>query len=332
MVHSMISQTTLPKSFWDYDLVSATRILNMVPTKKVEKNTIQIPQDTPWLQFNVIICRCENMSWGIIMNSLTTKLHCDLEFDKWLDAMNVEMQSMKDNQVWDLVGLHPNGKTIGSKWLFKKKTLHGYKELLTGKMPKSIIVTSSIEDEYMAASKASKEAVWIREFISGLGITKGAKHYRTKIHYLHEVIKLGDIVLEKVHTDDNVADPFTKALPFNKHSSLRKYRTIFFLPASILIGEIGSFEFREWWKILPLWVKDESSSMKPNKAPLFIIVATLSLQVSSFGSKPVADFGDRRLAWPAADLGGRQLAWPAARNGAWCPWAHFGQKWSTSNL
>ncbi|GJT89407.1 retrotransposon protein, putative, ty1-copia subclass [Tanacetum coccineum] len=33
-----------------------------------------------------------------------------------------EMQSMKDNEVWILVELPPNGKTVGSKWLFKKKT------------------------------------------------------------------------------------------------------------------------------------------------------------------------------------------------------------------
>ncbi|GJV31575.1 zinc finger, CCHC-type containing protein [Tanacetum coccineum] len=46
----------------------------------------------------------------------------DPESDKWLNAMNVEMQSMKDNAVWVLVKLPPNGKTIGSKWLFKKKT------------------------------------------------------------------------------------------------------------------------------------------------------------------------------------------------------------------
>nr|GEU64059.1 retrotransposon protein, putative, Ty1-copia subclass [Tanacetum cinerariifolium] len=34
MVRSMMNLTTLPKSFWGYDLESATRILNMVPTKK----------------------------------------------------------------------------------------------------------------------------------------------------------------------------------------------------------------------------------------------------------------------------------------------------------
>ncbi|GKF68522.1 retrotransposon protein, putative, ty1-copia subclass, partial [Tanacetum coccineum] len=45
----------------------------------------------------------------------------DPESDKWLDAINFKMQSMKDNEVWDLVDLPPKGKTVGSKWLFKKK-------------------------------------------------------------------------------------------------------------------------------------------------------------------------------------------------------------------
>ncbi|GJW69470.1 retrotransposon protein, putative, ty1-copia subclass [Tanacetum coccineum] len=100
------------------------------------------------------------------------------------------------------------------------------------------------EAEYIAAYDASKEAVWIRKFIFGLGvvptikepinmycdntgaivmakesgITKGVSHFHAKIHYLREVIEFGDIKLEKVHTDDNVADPFTKALAFPKHS------------------------------------------------------------------------------------------------------------------
>nr|GFB51621.1 putative retrotransposon Ty1-copia subclass protein [Tanacetum cinerariifolium] len=62
----------------------------------------------------------------------------DPESDKWLDAMNVKMQSMKDNEVWDLVKLPPDGKTVGSKWLFKKKTdmdgaVHTYKARLVAK-------------------------------------------------------------------------------------------------------------------------------------------------------------------------------------------------------
>ncbi|GJY61719.1 retrotransposon protein, putative, ty1-copia subclass [Tanacetum coccineum] len=59
----------------------------------------------------------------------------DPESNKWLDAMNAEMQSMKDNQVWRLVDLPPNGKTVRSKLLFKKKTdmdgnVHTYKARL----------------------------------------------------------------------------------------------------------------------------------------------------------------------------------------------------------
>ncbi|GJS39580.1 retrotransposon protein, putative, ty1-copia subclass, partial [Tanacetum coccineum] len=62
----------------------------------------------------------------------------DLEFDKWLEAMNTEMQSIKDNQVWDLVDLPSNGRTVGSKWLFKKKAdmdgnVHTFKARLIAK-------------------------------------------------------------------------------------------------------------------------------------------------------------------------------------------------------
>ncbi|GJX51287.1 retrotransposon protein, putative, ty1-copia subclass [Tanacetum coccineum] len=42
MVRSMMSQTTLPKSFWDYALETVARILNMVPTKKVDKTPYEI--------------------------------------------------------------------------------------------------------------------------------------------------------------------------------------------------------------------------------------------------------------------------------------------------
>ncbi|GJR31874.1 hypothetical protein Tco_1108106 [Tanacetum coccineum] len=123
----------------------------------------------------------------------------------------------------------------------------------------SIFATSSAEAEYIAAYDASKEAVWVRKFISGLGvvptieepismycdntraititnesgITKGARHFRAKVHYLREVIEFGDIKLEKVHTDDNLADPFTKALAFPKHSE--HTRNIGMLPANSLM-------------------------------------------------------------------------------------------------
>ncbi|GJT41984.1 hypothetical protein Tco_0941849 [Tanacetum coccineum] len=106
----------------------------------------------------------------------------------------------------------------------------------------STIAMSATESEYIAASEAAMEAVWIRKFISGLGIIptineplnmycdnsaaihyanepgvqKGARHYHRRYHYVRECVELGEIRILKVHTDNNLADPFTKALSNRK--------------------------------------------------------------------------------------------------------------------
>ena len=41
---------------------------------------------------------------------------------KWLEVMRSEMDSMFENQVWDLIDLPEGVKPIGSKWIFKIKT------------------------------------------------------------------------------------------------------------------------------------------------------------------------------------------------------------------
>ncbi|GJS89576.1 zinc finger, CCHC-type containing protein [Tanacetum coccineum] len=123
----------------------------------------------------------------------------------------------------------------------------------------SIFATSFINAEYIVAFDASKEAVWIHKFISGFGVvptiekpinmycdntraitiskdhrvTKGVRNFCAKVHYLCETIDMGDVRIEKVHTYDNLADPFTKALPYPKHSELT--RNIGMIPASSLM-------------------------------------------------------------------------------------------------
>ena len=42
MVRSIMSKSSLPLSFWSYALFTATYILNMEPTKKVEKTPFEI--------------------------------------------------------------------------------------------------------------------------------------------------------------------------------------------------------------------------------------------------------------------------------------------------
>ncbi|GJW51760.1 putative reverse transcriptase domain-containing protein [Tanacetum coccineum] len=55
-----------------------------------------------------------------------------------IDAMNAEIQSMMDNMVWVLVDLPPGCKTVGSKYIFNKKTdmdgiVHTYESRLVAK-------------------------------------------------------------------------------------------------------------------------------------------------------------------------------------------------------
>ncbi|GKB99643.1 retrotransposon protein, putative, ty1-copia subclass [Tanacetum coccineum] len=108
----------------------------------------------------------------------------------------------------------------------------------------STIAMSFTKAKYIVAVEASMKVVWMRKLINRLGhviptnkrpmeilcdnppaiaivndprIIKGAKDYQRKYHYIREVIQDGEIVLKKVHTYDNLAGPFTKPMPYNKH-------------------------------------------------------------------------------------------------------------------
>src|SRR3954463_47699 len=43
--------------------------------------------------------------------------------NKWLEAMKSEMESMYENQVWNLVDLPHDRKVVEKKWIFKEKLM-----------------------------------------------------------------------------------------------------------------------------------------------------------------------------------------------------------------
>ncbi|KAJ9555886.1 hypothetical protein OSB04_010500 [Centaurea solstitialis] len=60
------------------------------------------------------------------------------ESEQWQEAMEAEMQSMYDNQVWELTDLPQHCRAVGRKWVFKKKTdmdgnVHTFKARLVAK-------------------------------------------------------------------------------------------------------------------------------------------------------------------------------------------------------
>ncbi|GJZ25545.1 retrotransposon protein, putative, ty1-copia subclass [Tanacetum coccineum] len=201
MVRSMMNLTTLPLSFWDYALESATRIyLTWLPTKKGDKGTYElwygkvpnlsylkvwgcealVKRDTPdktqtknlqEIRGGQVVCeviqeeedttpseitsnipqevegfkppqppqeeviliyrfgrthqapnhlclnvKVEEHSLGDLNEPTSYKaVMLDSESNKWIDAMNAEIQSMMDNMVWVLVDLPPGCKTVGTK-------------------------------------------------------------------------------------------------------------------------------------------------------------------------------------------------------------------------
>jgi hypothetical protein len=109
----------------------------------------------------------------------------------------------------------------------------------------STIADSTTESEYIAINEAAKEAMWIRKFIGDLGVVptildpveifcdnmsavvlaqeprsqKRTRHILRKYHYVRQVVADKDIVISRVDTSENLADPFTKALPQAKHEA-----------------------------------------------------------------------------------------------------------------
>jgi hypothetical protein len=107
------------------------------------------------------------------------------------------------------------------------------------------VTDSTAEAEYIAASGAAKEGVWMRRFLIELGVFPDAssplnlhcdnngaiaqakeprnhqknKHVLRKFHLIREFIRRDEIKMCKIHTDSNVADPLTKALPQPKHEA-----------------------------------------------------------------------------------------------------------------
>ncbi|RVW86797.1 Retrovirus-related Pol polyprotein from transposon TNT 1-94 [Vitis vinifera] len=144
MVRSMMSNSTLPEFLWGDALKTVVHILNRVPSKAVPKTPYEL-----WVSYNenenvptteVSLRRSQREKRHVISNDYEVYLNeCDydvsLESDAtsydqainsenstlWLYAMEEELKSMKDNEVWDLVELPKRIKTIGCKWIFKTK-------------------------------------------------------------------------------------------------------------------------------------------------------------------------------------------------------------------
>ena len=91
-----------------------------------------------------------------------------------------------------------------------------------------------MEAEYVAACEAAKKAVWLKKFLSDLGVVrmeqvpitlfcnnsgvvaqskdpsdhKIGKHIERKYHIIQDIVARGDVAVAKIDSASNLVDPF----------------------------------------------------------------------------------------------------------------------------
>ncbi|XP_059635400.1 secreted RxLR effector protein 161-like [Cornus florida] len=107
------------------------------------------------------------------------------------------------------------------------------------------ISLSSCEAEYIAAGNCCTQLLWMKQMLQDYGVDRSTisifcdntstinisknpvlhykiKHIDIRHHFLRELVEQNVVSLEKVHTDQNLADILTKPLDAHKFSHFRK--------------------------------------------------------------------------------------------------------------
>jgi hypothetical protein len=105
-----------------------------------------------------------------------------------------------------------------------------------------VVSLSTIEAEYVVATKASKEMIWLQRFMEELGkkqennrlycdnesaihiVNNSSFHSNNnnrqlRYHFIGSILEYGHFKLEKIHTSENPADMLTKVVTREKLSS-----------------------------------------------------------------------------------------------------------------
>ena len=111
-----------------------------------------------------------------------------------------------------------------------------------------------MEAEFVVSCEPAKEAVWLKKFLYDLGVVrieqvpitlfydnsgmvaqskdprnhKKGKHIERK-YYIRDIVTRGDVVVAKIDSANNLANPFTKTLPqrtFESHFKGMRVRLV----------------------------------------------------------------------------------------------------------
>ena len=154
-------------------------------------------------------------------------------------TLNVGLIFKKDDMVDQHVVGYCDSDYAGD--LDKRKSTTGYVFTLA-KAPvswkstlQSTLTLSTTEAEYMAITEAVKEAIWLQGLLDDLGVGQKqiivfcdsqsaihlaknqvyharTRHIDVRYHFVREIIEEGGVLVQKIKTDDNLADMLTKVV------------------------------------------------------------------------------------------------------------------------
>ena len=199
-----------------------------------------------------MLCTRPDVSYAL---SMTSRYQVDPGERHWITVKNILKYLRKTKDTFLIYGgeeeLIVTGYTDASFQTDKDdyRSQSGYVFCLNGgavswkSSKQATVADSTTEAEYIAASEAAKEAVWIRKFITELEVVPSiidpielycdnngaiaqakeprshqrSKHILRRFHLIRDIIERGDVRICKVPTDDNIADPLTKPLMQQRH-------------------------------------------------------------------------------------------------------------------
>ncbi|GJU42167.1 retrovirus-related pol polyprotein from transposon TNT 1-94 [Tanacetum coccineum] len=213
MCHAMISEQSIPQKFWCYAFNSTIYIRNITHVRKSLNKT---PYE---------ILRGKKTSLGY---SQTTKAY--IIFDK---------KTLKVKESSDITFNENIPETINYK----------IKDDQSRAPKQTTLAISTTKAEYVAAGRACQQALWMNQAIKDYDIHyedvlvlcnyKGAidlsknpvhhsrtKHIKIRHHSLRDSVQKGNILMEKVASEDNIADILTKPLKPLKRFDLENAKSI----------------------------------------------------------------------------------------------------------
>ncbi|GJS50521.1 hypothetical protein Tco_0623883 [Tanacetum coccineum] len=230
------------------DLEIAAYVLGIKIYRDRTRRLIGLSQDT-YLDKILKRFKIENSKKGNLPLHHGIKISCDLcpKTDDELDKMSrVSYASVIGSIMYAMTCTRPDVSFALSMFLVyggeKELRVTGYCDA-SWQTDKDDMADSTCESEYIAACEASKEAIWMKNFIGDLGVVptvqdpieifcdnesavaltkepkdhRKSKHIDRKYHFVRSKVAEGHVIVKDVRSEDNSADPFTKALAKSKH-------------------------------------------------------------------------------------------------------------------